>query len=69
MEICRKEQFMSFKLHAILSRVMKSRTAFLCPAQKVSHTFSSVQFSSVAQSCPTLCEPMNRSMPGLSVHH
>ena len=26
-------------------------------------------FSSVAQSCPTLCDPMNRSMPGLSVHH
>ena len=28
-----------------------------------------VQFSSVAQSCPTLCNPMNRSMPGLPVHH
>ena len=25
---------------------------------------SSVQFSSVAQSCPTLCDPMNRSTPG-----
>ena len=31
--------------------------------------FLSVQFSSVAQSCPTLCNPMNRSMPGLPVHH
>ena len=31
--------------------------------------FSSVQFSSVAQSCPTLCDPVNRSMPGLPVHH
>ena len=30
-------------------------------------TFSSVQFSSVAQSCPTLCNPMNCSMPGLPV--
>ena len=29
----------------------------------------SVQFSSVAQSCLTLCDPMNRSMPGLPVHH
>ena len=29
----------------------------------------SVQFSSVAQSCPTLHDPMNRSMPGLPVHH
>ena len=27
------------------------------------------QFSSVTQSCPTLCNPMNRSMPGLPVHH
>ena len=29
---------------------------------------SSVQFSTVAQSCPTLCDPMNRSTPGLPVH-
>ena len=29
----------------------------------------SVQFSSVAQSCPTLWDPMNRSTPGLPVHH
>ena len=29
----------------------------------------SVQFSSVAQLCPTLCDPMNRSTPGLCVHH
>ena len=29
----------------------------------------SVQFSSVAQSCPTLCDPMNGSTPGLLVHH
>ena len=28
-----------------------------------------VQFSSVAQSCPTLCNPMNRSTPGLPVQH
>ena len=30
---------------------------------------SSVQLSSVAQSCPTLCDHMNRSTPGLPVHH
>ena len=30
---------------------------------------SSVQFSSVIQSCPILCNPMNRSTPGLPVHH
>ena len=28
-----------------------------------------VQFSSVTQSCPTLCDPMNHSTPGLPVHH
>ena len=31
--------------------------------------FSSVQFSSVTQSCPILCDPMNRGTPGLPVHH
>ena len=30
---------------------------------------NSVQFSSVAQSCLTLCDPMNHSRPGLPVHH
>ena len=30
---------------------------------------ASVQFSSVAQLCPTLCDPMNCSRPGLPVHH
>ena len=29
----------------------------------------SVQFSSVAQSCPTFCNPIDCSMPGLPVHH
>ena len=36
--------------------------------QYVKH-FHDCQFSSVAQSCPTLCNPMNRSTPGLPVHH
>ena len=31
--------------------------------------FSSVQFSSGTQSCPTLGDPMNRSTPGLPIHH
>ena len=30
---------------------------------------SSVQFSSVGQSCPTVCGPISQSMPGLPVHH
>ena len=31
--------------------------------------YTSVQFSSVVQLCPTLCNPMNCSTPGLPVHH
>ena len=38
-------------------------------SQKIKPRISSVQFSSVAQSCPTLCDPMNCSTPGLPVHH
>ena len=33
------------------------------------HYACSVQFSSVAQLCPILCDPRNHSMPGLPVHH
>ena len=29
----------------------------------------SVQLSSVAQSCPNLCDPLNHSMPGLPIYH
>ena len=35
----------------------------------MSRGLTSVQYSSVAQSCPTLCDPMNCSTPGLPVHH
>ena len=37
-------------------------------ASSFGRTFISVQFSSVVQLCPTLCDPMNRR-PGLPVHH
>ena len=40
---------------------------FILP--QTAYQFSSVQSSPVAQSCPTLCDPMDRSTPGLSVHH
>ena len=33
------------------------------------HSSRSLQFSSVTQSCPTLCNPMNCSTPGFPVHH
>ena len=42
---------------------------YLQSANILNYQSGSVQFSSVAQSCPTLCNPMNRSTPGLPVHH
>ena len=33
------------------------------------YSYQLFQFSSPAQSCPTHCDPMNRSTPGLPVHH
>ena len=41
----------------------------LVPAFHLQTSEKADQFSSVAQSCPTLCNPMNRSTPGLPVHH
>jgi len=38
-------------------------------SQSNSHIHTSVQFRSVAQSCLTLCDPMNCSVPGLPVHY
>ena len=50
-----------FALASVILKVMCcfSSNDFIC---------CSVQFSSVAQSCPTFCDPMNRSTPGLPVH-
>ena len=45
--------------------VTQSRTRL----KRLSSSISSVQFSSLAQSCPTLCDPMNCSTPGFPVHH
>ena len=56
---------------------LESPYMYVCIAIHHTHTHKiyinkmgySVQFSSVTQSCPTLCNPMNRSTPGLPVHH
>ena len=39
------------------------------PMQRGAWWIMVLQFSSVTRSCPTLCDPMNRSRPGLPVHH
>ena len=57
---------------AAIHGVAKSQIC-LSPAQDAPMIFHlllrDLQFSSVVQSCPTLCNPMNRSTPGLPVHH
>ena len=46
-----------------------SKTITVCRWYDFIHVCVLSHFSSVTQSCPTLCNPMNRSMPGLPVHH
>ena len=60
------------ELKSLLMKVKESEKVGLkLNIQKIRswHLVPSVQFSSVAQSCPTLCDPMNHSTPGLPVHH
>ena len=62
----------SLKSHGkgfIPARLPLFKMPFAGPGCHLYFSFSSVQFSSVAQSCPTFCDPMNRSTPGLPVHH
>jgi len=52
-----------YKKNKCYENLIHRKNLVWCPAH------GSVQFSSVAQSCPTLCDPMNRSTPGLPVHY
>ena len=57
----------------IVNDIVEVRGSDTCLRVLISFCFirklPSVQFSSVNQSCPTLCDPMNCSTPGLPVHH
>ena len=63
------------QLPALEGRVLTTgppgKSAIILIFRKKKNCFreDSVQFSSVAQSCPTFCDPMNYSTPGLPVHH
>ena len=57
MKVKEENEKVGLKLNVQTTKIMAS-----CP-------ISSVQFSSVAQLCPALCNPMNCSTPGLPVHH
>ena len=63
--------FSSYFLYIVLLSECYSYTvnAFFFFFLKASYSFASVQFSSVAQLCPTLCDPMDYSKPGFPVHH
>ena len=53
----------------VLSPVISTTGWYFCFGSVSSFFLEFSQFSSVAQSCPTLCDPMNHSTPGLPVHH
>ena len=57
-------------LHSYIYMVKQQQPSFL-PHFKLRHLTPAqdCQFSSVAQSCLTLCDPMNCGIPGLPVHH
>ena len=64
-----------FRLNPFMDHPLMIYTADLTgrntPREKTNnfYTLGMTQFSSVTQSCPTLCDPMNCSTPGLPVHH
>ena len=54
--------------HDLVTRITTYHIKECFSITKIIHC-NSVQFSLVAQSCRTLCDPMSHSMPGLPVHH
>ena len=59
----------SYSLLQITFREKVNFTQIFPHSRLVNQGHCSVQFSSAAQSCPTLCNPMDCSTPGLPVHH
>ena len=55
--------------HGTMCRTAPQQKSIQPQMKTLPRLISSVQFVSVAQSCLTLCDPMNRSMPCLPVHH
>ena len=69
-ELCNREHIFNNSPKSLV--LISNHSSSLFPPTalgKHESTFCLCQFSSVAQSCPTLCDPMNRSTPGLPVHY
>ena len=67
-----KIMFLVFKMlsRLVIAFLLRSKRLFISWLQSPSAViFRSDQIRSVSQSCPILCDPMNRSTPGLPVHH
>ena len=56
------------KVAAIAFTVTEKNPSPFCMTLNLKFSGGSLQFSSVAQSCPTPCDPMDHSSPGSSVH-
>ena len=69
MKVKEESEKVGLKLNILKTKIMASGpiTSWEIDGETVETV--SVQFSSVAQLCPTLCNPMNRSTPGLPIHH
>ena len=61
----KSKEFIIVLLIKTLKKLLKVRVKEL----SLQSSFGIIQFSSVAQSCPTLCNPMNHSTPGFPVPH
>ena len=67
--ICEEEKLVHSIKHQGFSWKWIWWNDFLRERKNPESELSSVQFTSVTQSCPPLCNPINRSTPGLPVHH
>ena len=72
----KKHLFLGRKVRTNLDSIFKSRDVTLptnvCVVKAMVFPvviYGCDQIRSVTQSCPIVCDPMNRSMPGLTVHH
>ena len=69
MKVKEESENVGLKLNTQKTKIMASGPITSWEIDGKTVEISSVQFSSITPMCPTLCNPMNCSMPGLPVHH